>query len=142
MLGLPNRLKMIDPLSLPDTGQNHAFFVEPVLWNNQGDGLANRLFCRVVEEALRTPIPAGDDAVQVLAYNRIITGLDDGANPAQALFTFAKRRFDLLALGDFDTSRMQESPRSARGHRLTSMEALREKRTRQPLDPWQSESLL
>jgi hypothetical protein len=65
MLALPNRLKMIDPLSSPDTGQNHAFFVKPVWWNNYSDGLANRLFRRVVEEALRTLIPTGDDAVQV-----------------------------------------------------------------------------
>ena len=100
MLALPNCLEMIDPLSSPEAGQNHAFFVKAVLWNDHGDGLANRLFRSVVEEALRTLIPAGDDAVQVLAYNRVITLLDDGANPAQAFFTFAKRNFHLYAFGN------------------------------------------
>ena len=95
MLALPNRLKMIYPLSSPDTGQNLALFLKPVLWNNDSDGLANRLCRGVAEEALRTPVPAGDNAVEVLAYDRVIAGLDDGANPTQALFTFAEGCFDL-----------------------------------------------
>ena len=95
MLALPNRLKMINPLSSPDTGQNLSLFVKPVLWNYYSDRLANRLFRGVAEEALRTPVLAGDDAVQVLAYDRVITGLDDGAYPTQALFTFAEGCFDL-----------------------------------------------
>jgi hypothetical protein len=100
MLALPNRLKMIDPLSSPEAGQNRALFIKPVLWNDYSDGLANRLVRRVVEEALRTSIPAGDDAVQVLAYNRVVTRLDDGANPAQSLLAFAKRNFDLYTFGN------------------------------------------
>src|SRR5215213_3936104 len=95
MLALPNRLKVINPLSSPDTRQNLAFFVEPIFWNYYTGRLANRLFRGVAEEALRTPVPTGDDVVQVRAYDRIITGLDDGANPTQALFTFAECCFDL-----------------------------------------------
>jgi hypothetical protein len=38
MLALPDGLKMIDPLSSPEAGQNYVFFVEPVLWNDYSDG--------------------------------------------------------------------------------------------------------
>ena len=63
MLALPNRLKVINPLSLPDAGQNLALFVKPIFRNYYSDGLANRLFRGVAEEPLRTLVPASDDPV-------------------------------------------------------------------------------
>ena len=73
-----------------------TLFVLPVFRNHNCDGLANRLFGSVAEDTLRTPVPACDNAIEVLAYNRIVTGLYDRRQPTQSLFTFAKLSFDLL----------------------------------------------
>jgi hypothetical protein len=78
------------------------------LRNDNCDGLANRLFGRVAEGTFRTPIPACDNAIEVLAYNCIVTGLNDRSQPTQSLFTFTKLSLDLLALGNVDSRRMQK----------------------------------
>ena len=49
---------------------------------------------------------------RVLADNGIVTGLDDGRQRTQSLFAFVQRGFDLLALGNIDSGRMQEHDRS------------------------------
>jgi hypothetical protein len=46
--------------------------------------LTNCLARRVAEDTLRTAIPAGDDAIQIFAYNRVIAGFNDGSQPTQA----------------------------------------------------------
>jgi hypothetical protein len=61
-----------------------------------GDGLTNRLLGSVAEDTFRTPIPTCDDAIEVLAYDCIVTGLDDRCQPIQSLLTFAKSSFDLF----------------------------------------------
>ena len=88
--------------------KNHALFIMPVLWNDNCNGLANGLFCRVIEETLRAPIPACDDAIEVLAYDCIVTGLDDRCQKTQSFVTFAKRSFGPLAISNVDPRGMQE----------------------------------
>src|SRR6516225_10257844 len=73
-------------------------FTLPVFGDHDCNGLTNRLFGSVAKDPLCTPIPACDNAIEVLAYNHVVTGLDDGRQPAQLLFTFAKCGFGLLAL--------------------------------------------
>src|SRR6185437_2856171 len=114
VLAFPNSLKMIDPLPSPDASQNLAFFVVPLERNDRGDGPTDRLLRGVAEKAFRTPVPAADDAVQVLADDRIVTGLDHRADPPQALLALAQRRFGVFALGDVDAGRMQEHHRPRR----------------------------
>src|SRR5271154_6305740 len=114
VLAAPHCFEMIDPLTSSDAGENHALFVKPVRRNDDCDRLTSRLLRRVVEEALGAPVPTGYDAVEVLADNRVIAGLDDRADPTQALFTFVKRGFDLLAFSDVDAGRMQEHHRPLR----------------------------
>src|SRR6516162_11134269 len=74
----------------------------PVFRNQNCNGFTNRLFGSVAEDTLGTPIPACDNAVEVLAYNRIVTGLDDRRQPAQLLFALAKRGLGLLVLGNVE----------------------------------------
>src|SRR5215213_5727155 len=112
MLALPNRLKVINSLSLPDAGQNLALFAKPIFGNYYLDRLANHLFRGVAEDPLRTVVPACTDAVQVLAYDRVITRLDDRAYPTQALFTFAKVCFDLNPLDKIRSLPSQHVQRS------------------------------
>jgi hypothetical protein len=50
-------------------------------WNDDCHRFSNNLFCRIAKKSLRALVPAHDDAVDVLAYYRIITGLDDGSEP-------------------------------------------------------------
>jgi len=78
----------------------------PVLRDDHRDGLADRFFGSIAEDALRTPIPTRDYAVEVLAYDCVVAGLDDGCQPTQSLFAFAKRCFGPLALGNVDTCRV------------------------------------
>src|ERR1700758_1174707 len=100
MLALPNGLEMVDTLSSSDARQNFQLFAVPVFGNDNCNGTTNRLLGSVAEDTLGPFIPACDDAIEVLAYNRVVAGLDDGGQPAQSLFSFAKGAFDLLAFGD------------------------------------------
>ena len=73
MLALPNSLEMVDTLSSSDARQDHTLFILPVLWNDDCDGLANSLFGSVAEDTFRTPIPTCDNAIEVFAYNCVVT---------------------------------------------------------------------
>src|ERR1700759_659542 len=105
---------MVDALATSDARQDSALLVLAVVRNDDRDGLPDRLRGRVAENPLRTAVPAGDDAVQVLADDRIVARFDDGGEPAKSLLAVAKRRLDLLAFGDVDAGRMQVDDR-ARG---------------------------
>src|SRR6202044_402481 len=111
MLALSNGLEMVDAFSSPDARENRPLFVLPVLWNDNRDGLADGLSGGVAEDTLRASIPTGDNAVEVLADNRIVTGLDNRCQPTQLLLGFAKRRFGILALGNVNSRGMQEHDR-------------------------------
>src|SRR5262245_47514852 len=67
-----------------------------ILWNDNCDGLTNRLFGSIAEDAFGTSIPACDNAINVLAYNCIVTGLHNRCQKIQSLLTFAKHSFDLF----------------------------------------------
>jgi hypothetical protein len=62
----------------------------PVPWNHNRDGLAGCLFGGVAKDALGTPIPTCDYAIEVLANNCVVTGLDNSGKRAQTLFAFLK----------------------------------------------------
>src|SRR5580700_951915 len=108
MLALPNGLEMVDTFSSPDARQNGPLFVLPVLRDDNCDGPANGLFGGVAKDTLRASVPTRDNAVEVLADDRIVTGLDNRCQPTQLLFAFAKCRFGILALGNVNPRGMQE----------------------------------
>src|SRR5690242_10860420 len=93
ILALPNRLKMVDALTSSDARENFALFALPILRNYNCNGLADRLGGREAKDVLGALVPACNNAIEVLAYNRVITGLDYRGHEAQPLFTFVKRSF-------------------------------------------------
>jgi hypothetical protein len=63
----------------------------PVWRNYNRDRLPDYFVGRVTEEALCAFVPASDDAIEVLAYDRIITRLDNGRKPVKLLLTASRR---------------------------------------------------
>jgi hypothetical protein len=66
------------------------------------NGLSDRLFCSVVEDALRSPIPAGDNAIEVFAYDCVIAIFNNRCERTQLLFN--KRTPSLFGAGSLDCS--------------------------------------
>jgi hypothetical protein len=54
---------MVDTLPSPDACQNRSFFIFPVFWDHDRDGLTDRLFSRVTENSLGALVPARDNAI-------------------------------------------------------------------------------
>ena len=66
-------LEVIDALALSQPGKNIGLFLLPVLRDQKlGHCLADRLFGRIAEKAFRAFVPARDNAVEVLADDRIV----------------------------------------------------------------------
>src|SRR5579862_2492595 len=84
---------MIHSLASPETTQNVCFFVPSILGDYQGDVLANRFFGCIAEQALRTLVPTRDDAVQILADDGIVGGINDSSQQPT-------RPFSLLSFGN------------------------------------------
>src|SRR5580704_1115345 len=76
IFALPNRLELVGTLPSPDPRQNRPFFVMPVYWNHDRDGLADRLFHRVAEDTFGAPVPACYHAIEVLAHDCVVAGVD------------------------------------------------------------------
>src|SRR5262249_3505795 len=97
VLALTNGFIMLDTLASPNAVENHALFVMPFCWNENRYRLAHPFFRRIAAQPLPTLVPTRDDCTEVLADNRVITGLDDGRKPSGAFFAFAQCSFDLAA---------------------------------------------
>ena len=91
---------MVDTLPTSDARQDITLFILSIFGNNNGNGLTDRLCGSVAEDSLGAPVPAGDYAVEVLAYDRVVAQFDDGRQPTQPLLSFPKGIFDLLAVGN------------------------------------------
>ena len=85
--------------SSSDVREDFAFFVLPVFWYHYRNGLTNRLFRGVAEHTLGTLAPACNNAIEALAYNRIVTVLDGRREKTHSRFTFPNCSFELLTLG-------------------------------------------
>ena len=76
---------MVDALATPDALKNCGLLVELVRRNQNHDRFADHLFGGVAEDAFRPAVPAGDDAVEVLAHDRVIRVFDDRGEPLRVL---------------------------------------------------------
>src|SRR6476469_9150273 len=85
MLALPDGLEMVDPLSSSDARKNLSLLALPVFRNQNRNGTADCLFGSIAKDAFGTPVPVGDNAVEIFAYNRVIAGFDDGCQRTQLL---------------------------------------------------------
>jgi hypothetical protein len=77
-----------------------AFFALSICRNYNRNRLTDRHVRSVAEYALGTPVPACDNAVEVLAYNRIVTVLDNCPKVTQPLLAVAKLGLDTLAFSN------------------------------------------
>jgi hypothetical protein len=91
---------MFDALAASNSRQYRAFFILPVLRNNNRNRLAYGLFGSVAKNVLGAAVPASNNAVDIFAYDGVITGVNDRPQPTQPLFAVAKRNFNMLALGN------------------------------------------
>src|SRR5580700_3421734 len=71
VLALPDRLIVIEAVAAPDARENFRLLVVELLRNQDGDRLADDFFGRVAEQALGGFVPADDDAVEILADDRV-----------------------------------------------------------------------
>ena len=80
VLAPPNGLEMIDALAtFADGSRMSGLFLNTVRRNQHRDRLADRFPSRIAEQALGAPVPAGDDAVQILADDGVVRGIDNRA---------------------------------------------------------------
>src|SRR5262249_29221995 len=91
---------MLDAITAPDTGDNCVFFALAFRWNQDGHRFADDLFGRIAIEPLCASVPACDDAIEVLAYYRVITEFDNRSEPTKLLSTLAQRLLHLIALNE------------------------------------------
>jgi len=63
---------MVNALTAADAPDDFWFFINPVFRYQDRDWLADDLFRTIAEQPLGTAIPACNDAVEVLADNRVI----------------------------------------------------------------------
>src|SRR5256714_1570197 len=83
VLRLTHGLEVIDDLAAPDAGQDVVLFGTPLGWNDQGNVPTDRLARREAEHPLGGGVPRHDHAVEALAHNGVVGGIDDGGQPRQ-----------------------------------------------------------
>ena len=81
VLAPPHRLEVIDRAARAHLAQDVIFLRKPVGGDDERDGLADRFFSGVAEHPLGGAVPRRDDAVEVLADDRVVGGLDNGGKP-------------------------------------------------------------
>src|SRR5690606_18023199 len=84
VLALPDGLVVPHCLTGPDASEDEVLFVLPIGWNDDADGAADHLVGAVAKDAFGRVIPELDDAVEVLADDRVVRRLDDAGQEATA----------------------------------------------------------
>ena len=73
---------MRDRLTRSNACEHHIFFALPVRRNDHANRLADGFGGRIAKHAFRRQIPRGDDAVEILADDRIIRRFHDRDEPS------------------------------------------------------------
>ena len=68
---------MLDAFAAANVPEHHVLFGKAVRRDHHRDGLPDGLVGGVAEQLLCAAIPGGDDAVEILADDRIVRRLDD-----------------------------------------------------------------
>jgi hypothetical protein len=71
------RLEMRHRLAARESAEHQIFLGLPVLRDDHPDRLADRFLGCVAEHPLRRPVPRRDDAVEVLADDGVVGGIND-----------------------------------------------------------------
>ena len=96
----PLGLEVFDPLSGLQAGDDLVLFGDAVGGDDQGDVAADGLLGGVAEQPLGAGVPALDDAVQRLADDGIVGGLDDRCEQAGGQQLAGPVALDAPLLGD------------------------------------------
>src|SRR5260221_692942 len=83
---------MAHALTAPDPGDDVILFVAPLLRDDQGDVLANRLAARITEETLGGGVPRSDDPGERLANDRVVRRIHDRRETEGGLLVGRERR--------------------------------------------------
>ena len=86
VLAPPDRFKVIDALAAADACEDFVLLVQPILRDDDRDGLSHCFMRGVPEHPLRCPIPRLDDTVEILADDRVVGGVDDRAQSVLLAF--------------------------------------------------------
>src|SRR3954462_1602723 len=84
---------MVDTVAAPDAREDPRLLVFEAWRKKNGHGLADGLAGGMAEQPLGARIPGSDDAIQILADNRIVGGFHDEHELLRALFGQASRLF-------------------------------------------------
>ena len=77
VLAPPNGLEVVDGLAAANLLEDRGLLVAARLGNDQRHRLPDRFRGGISEQALRSPVPAQDDFVEVLGQNGVVRRLDD-----------------------------------------------------------------
>jgi hypothetical protein len=77
VLAMTDCVVMLDLLAPADAIKDRGFFIMALLWNEDGDRLADHFLRPVPEKLLSALVPTLDDAVEILAEDRVPRGFDD-----------------------------------------------------------------
>src|SRR4051812_1897529 len=90
VFALTDGMEVVDALAAAEALDDAGFFVPALTRDDEGDVLADRLIGAVSEHVFRTLIPTADDAVEGLADDGVVGGIDDrGEQGGIAFGTFA-----------------------------------------------------
>ena len=72
---------MLDGFTRPNVLEDRQLLVPTIGRNQDQDRLADDFFCRIAKQAFRAFVPTHNDAIKILAYDRIFGRLDDRNEP-------------------------------------------------------------
>src|SRR5581483_3897195 len=98
--GAADGIEVLDTLAGSDLGDDHGLVAMQMLGDEGEDGFADDLLGGVAEDALGGFVPAGDDAVEVLADDGVVGAFDDGGELAEALGVEVPVGMNLVQLGE------------------------------------------
>jgi hypothetical protein len=82
VLALPDRFEVVDLVAAAQARQHVVFFALAVGGNQGADRFPDDLLGGVAEHLLRGGVPRRDDAIEILAGDRVVAGFDDGGEVA------------------------------------------------------------
>jgi len=85
MLAQTSCFIVIDALSAPNTIKDCRLIILTVRRDQDVPWLADGLFGRITKDPLRSPVPSGDDAVEVLADNGVVGGFHGGGHSLRCI---------------------------------------------------------
>src|SRR6516162_1930200 len=75
IFALAHSFKVVDAFAVADSVQNFNFLIQAIRWDQDCNWLADNLFGRIPEKALRCLVPGSNRTVEVFANDSIIARL-------------------------------------------------------------------